>query len=589
VSRWGVASRVVIVVIVALVVSLRSVPQAHAQSTQADPIEIDGSGSFDVADLMGAWGTPMFTSSSPVNLSYIGSGDRDGRTQLALGQVDYAVSAMPLTDQDNQRLAARNVTLIQAPLAPAAMAFLYAPPNPSGIQWSAPVDPNADPADPETKVVTTNYTDPLLRISTAALLKTMVGSSYNLLTDPDFDTQLGVPANGSMLLPTLPQWSVARSDPGAANYYMEQLAVQYAPDLYTSRLASNGQAPGLVSESWPLLDTPTRAGPGAVGDAVASWNNPFGSGETGGTLGEMDPNTAQHELAIMDQRRTDPAGHPGGATPLWIASVQNGAGEWVQPTPQSITTAAAAGDGAPLYGLTQNVPGAYPFTFTTNIMVPSTGLSIDKTNAIATFIRYATGPGRSLAASVNDGQLPDSLAADAATKANEIVTDNCKAAGGTTKTDPTGGAFWPTGAPVPSGGTLLCVAPPGTPTTTAAVGGGAVSTDSNGLASGFGATSFGSGSSGSSGRSGAASASDETGGIGAADASTGDDAASTGVSDATATKNPTAAVAPAAAVLPLHPPDDGEFAFDRFTTILMGGFAFIIVRSLVRPRLVRAI
>ena len=48
------------------------------------------------------------------------------------------------------------------------------------------------------------------------------------------------------------------------------------------------------------------------------------------------------------------------------------------------------------------------------------------------------------------------------------------AAGGTTTKDPTGGPFWPTGAPVPSGGTLLCVAPPGATTTTAANTGGAV-------------------------------------------------------------------------------------------------------------------
>jgi ABC-type phosphate transport system substrate-binding protein len=596
-SRLGTAARLAIVLVVALVVSFRSVPQARADSATPDPVEIDGSGSFDIADLMSAWGTPMFQSSSPVNLSYIGSGDHDGRTQLALGQVDFAVSAMPLTDEDNQRLAARNVSLIQAPLATTAMTFMYAPPNNSGLLWSAPLDPNADPTDPDTRVVNTPYTDPILRLPMTSLVKTMTGNSYNLVGDPDFDAQLGLPANGQMLLTNNDQWSIARSDPGAADFYMEQLALQYAPDFYNGRLTALQLPPNLVSESWPLLDVPTRSGSSAVADALATWSNPnVGGQQTGGTLGELDPSTAAKLLNLENLIRTDPADHPGQAIPLYLASIQNGAGEWVQPTPQSMTIAAAAGDGAPLYGLTQNVPGAYPFTFTTDMFVPSTGLSIDKTNAIATFLRYATGPGRALAAAVNDGQLPDALAAQAAEKADEIVTDNCKAAGGTTEKDPTGGVFWPTGVAVPSGGTLLCVAPAApavaTTTTTAGSGTGAVSVNSSGLTTGFGATSFssGSGGRGSSGGGRASLTTDPSpaGSTDSSDASTGEGGPASPTESGSVTTNPSAAVAPAAVVLPLRPPDDGQFEFDRFTTIILGGLFFLFVRSLVRPRLARA-
>ena len=37
--------------------------------------------------------------------------------------------------------------------------------------------------------------------------------------------------------------------------------------------------------------------------------------------------------------------------------------------------------------------------------------------------------------------------------------------------------------------------------------------------------------------------------------------------------------------LPLNGPDDGQFALDRFSTILLGGVVFVVLRSLIRPRL----
>jgi hypothetical protein len=261
----------------------------------------------------------------------------------------------------------------------------------------------------------------------------------------------------------------------------------------------------------------------------------------------------------------------------------------VAPTPAAITAAGALGDGVPLYGLNDDASGAYPFTWVDSLFVPATGLSVDKTNAIATFLRYATGPGRSLAAGVGDGSLPDSLASQAAAKANDIVTGNCAAAGGTTRNDPSGGPDWPTGVPAPAGGALICVAAPIATTTTVAssASSGSVLPSVDG-SSGFGATAFSSspisssvgGSPGALGSSGEASASESDG---TTDATNSTGAASSDGSTATGSSGFTATTT--RVDLPLKPPDDGEFALDRFTTILLGGLFFLVIRSLIAPRL----
>jgi hypothetical protein len=582
-SSLGIAVRLVIVTVVAAVVSFHSIPQARAQDSDSPQgIEIDGTGAYEIDALMNAWGTPMFGSSEPVNLSYISSGDEGGRTQLALGQVDFAISGMPLSDQDNQNLASRNVGVIQAPLAMASAAFVYEAPQVSGLQLFTPTDP----ADPESDGTFSIYSNDL-HLSAGVLARTLSGEeSYNTYTDPEFQTDLALPAGVQFLNPGNAQRVLARSDAGAADYYIEQYIRQFALDDYNLHLTEQVLPANVQSENWPFLDMASRAGPKPAGDLLAGGGDPNGGNNSGGVFAVLDPFTAQTIIATQSAKLSAAALVPGAPTRLSVLALQNSAGDWVTPTPASITAAGALGGGAPLFGLNQAASGVYPFTWVDNLIVPSTGLSIDKTNAIATFLRYATGPGQDLAAGVDNGVLPTPLRTQAAQKADEIIKGNCAAAGGKTKTDPTGGPNWPTGVPAPSGGALICVAPAVAPTTTVAASGGspagATPSSASSPASGFGPTSFNAaGSGGSSNSSGSSAVSDdsETAAGSSTKAVTSDGAGDSEGGGA-------AAATTVRVDLPLKPPDDGQFALDRFATILLGGVAFVVLRSLVRPKLV---
>ncbi len=105
--------------------------------------------------------------------------------------------------------------------------------------------------------------------------------------------------------------------------------------------------------------------------------------------------------------------------------MRNASGEWVAPSPESITKAIAA-SGEPLHTLTNKVSGAYPLTWVERIYVKASGLSIDKTNAVATFIRYVVTEGQSVNATVNDGRLSDALVREALDAADAVVKGNCQ-------------------------------------------------------------------------------------------------------------------------------------------------------------------
>ncbi len=584
-SLIGTIFRVVLVTVVATIVSFHDVPQARAQDSETpEGLEVDGTGAYEINSLMSAWGTPMFDSSNPVNLSYIASGDEDGRTQFALGQVDFAVSGMPLSAQDKQSLAARNVSVIAAPLAMAAAAFVYEAPTDLGLQIFTPTDPT----DPESDGTFSNYSTDL-HFDPGLLARTMSGEeSYNTYRDADFLTDLALPAGAQFQIPNIPQGVVARSDAGAANFYLESYVTKYGLADYNLHLTEQLLPQNVQSESWPFLDMPSRAGPKPAADLLASGTNPSGSSSAvGGVFAMLDPTIANQYVNDQTAKRSGNALLTGAPGRLSVLPLQNGAGEWVTPTPASITAAGAGGNGTPMYGLTDVAPGAYPFTWIDDLYVPSSGLSIDKTNAIATFLRYATGPGQALAATVNEGAHPAPLVAQAAGAADQIVKGNCPAAGGTTKTAADGGPDWPTGVAPPAGGALICVAPPGAPTTTVPQSASSSGTPSVDGSSGFGPSAFNSSPATASVSKSVSSSAGTIGSTGDSTETTGSDGTTASSSDAGAGSNGGAELplTTTRVDLPLGSPDDGQFSLDRFTTIVLGGPVFIVLRSIVRPRL----
>src|SRR5262249_22022601 len=72
-----------------------------------------------------------------------------------------------------------------------------------------------------------------------------------------------------------------------------------------------------------------------------------------------------------------------------------------------------------------DVPGAYPLAWIDRMYVPAHGLSIDKTEAIATAIRYIVTDGQAAEANAGEGKLAESQVAEALDAANKIVQSNC--------------------------------------------------------------------------------------------------------------------------------------------------------------------
>jgi hypothetical protein len=108
------------------------------------------------------------------------------------------------------------------------------------------------------------------------------------------------------------------------------------------------------------------------------------------------------------------------------AYMQNAHGDWVAPNPASIDAAVNAGGDQPLYALTNSVSGAYPLVWTDQMYVRASGLSTEKTEALATIMRYVAVAGQAVMAKHNDGQLSDAQVKEALAAADQVEKGNCK-------------------------------------------------------------------------------------------------------------------------------------------------------------------
>jgi hypothetical protein len=288
--------------------------------------------------------------------------------------------------------------------------------------------------------------------------------------------------------------------------------------------------------------------------------------------------------------KNDPSKDP--PTPLWIAQMRNGAGEWVAASPDSISIAAEAGAKAgvrAMYGLTENVPGAWPFWWATEIFMPASGLSPSKATALASFVRWAVTAGQSATKVTGDGRLPAVWAEEAIAAADKMLRSNCIGSDRRVEEVTNGGPMWPQGAPVPGGKVSICVAldSSSAPTT------GSTTVAASSAGGGFAAAGTGGRAPRSTFRSAASSVGAGVLGYDPAydemmgpeveefvDGSSSEIAAS----NSTASAGQQAAVQPAASSMPLRDPDDGRGGLDRLTTLLLGGVAFFLLRSSLTRR-----
>jgi hypothetical protein len=422
----------------------------------------------------------------------------------------------------------------------------WSPPDANGDQDSSPV-PNP------------------FKIPNDVLAQTFLGDkSTNMWHVPGLLQLQGLP-DGWSFDPASPPESIARSDASAMNYYIETFLAGADPAYWATATQLDGVKMSLPNEQWPFLPgrVASRQGDSAVGDLTASGQSPNLAGPTkGGVLSVVSNSISVAEQAAQVAAKAK--NQPYDA--LYSVAIQNGAGEYVAATPDNMTKAAALGDGQPLYGLTQSVPGVYPLTFVDNIFVPTSGLSIDKMNAIATLMRYQAIEGQDLSVIVGEGKLPPDLLQQTIAAADTVIKDNCTGTGKVLLTVDGGGPFWPTGDASAPKKSLICSAPatPAPPT-----GGGASGSGSSSGGAGF--SDSGSGASVASPTIDSTSAPVQTAGV---------VESASPASDATSGSSTEEATRVVSAKMPSSLPSDGQFEFDRLVTLLLGGALFLLVRRL---------
>jgi phosphate transport system substrate-binding protein len=540
---------------------------ARAQDTTPTPVELIGAGTGSVFGVMNqVWKRQLYSSTLGMNLGYFDRGDKGGRTQFASGDVDFAVSALPMSADDTAALAARGASPITAPIAVSAIGFLAGMPHAAGGMQRYAV-----PDDPEAPLTFEPITGPVLtNVPATSLAQVFLsGGQVRVFSDPSFTSQyLPDLVKDSSSLP------VVRTDPSATNFFLEQFLRSVAPDAWTGLATQNGLPATIQLEDWPFANQYARSGEEAVASLIGTANDNAGvsNGHSifpGGNIGPVSPWAMKEQYDTNADRPDDQKSY------LYTIALRNGAGEWVAPTPQSIDAAANAGGGTPLYGLAENVPGAYPLTWISNIIVPDKGLPADKATALATFMRYAAGPGQLQAATLGEGQLPPALVARTMAAADQMLKSNCDAAKGDLVTVDGGGPYWPTGITPPASSTI-CVVPPGTATTTTTVG------DGGGGVAAAGSGFIGGGSSSDATGTSSDAAPTTSGTSGGSAGSTEVASAVTGATPTGRATRPAASTRSVAAELPLGAPDDGRGTLDRLTTMLLGGLAFLVVRAGVR-------
>ena len=243
-----------------------------------------------------------------------------------------------------------------------------------------------------------------------------------------------------------------RTDPDAANLYLQQYLKATQPDGWSQQLAAvplpTDSAP---SEKWLFYNTKKRPGEDGVTSTLSEYLDPASdSAPEGGVIAAVSPLSVK---GAIDQQVGKPDVN---RLNIYQVQLRNGSGEWVSATPASITAGLAAGAGSPLGGATSAATGAWPLTWVNHLYAPSSGLSPDQANSLATIIRWQATVGAAGSALLLDGRLPDTLLHQALTAADQLVQSNCTAAKGTvvTSTDP--GPFAPAGTLTGIGPMKLC-------------------------------------------------------------------------------------------------------------------------------------
>jgi hypothetical protein len=446
-----------------------ALPQpARAQGSDAASVDLDVQISGEANSMLSATVGRLEGADVDVSMQTILADTADARASFVSGDTDMIVSGVGFAPQELSDLQKSGRGVISAPVQATALAvFGYIPAPISGDRYPTsdawlrawPLrceELNEDGESPCSLADISAFTGPF-RLTPSAVGQ-MVFSGRSVFASAEFkDNQDPAALAGRTIIsPNDIPRAIVRSGADASNYYLERYIEATQPDAWRVWMA---QTPGQTAETkpaetWPVDSQTSRRSM----DDVLSLIREGLSGSDGvlnfsGAFAFVPPGKVA-ESAFINAARPKAE-----QIPLYTAQLRNGAGEWVSASPAAITAAVSAGQGAPLTGATTPVPGAYPLSWVNRLYAPASGLTAGQANAIATIIRSQVTVGRTQAAQVGDGQIPDEMVAEALTAANQIVESNCTSAGGRVVTSKDGAPYAPAGAITGVSSMKLCDPP----------------------------------------------------------------------------------------------------------------------------------
>jgi len=567
-----------------------------AESDPPEPVSLDIIGSPEASGPMSSWTVAMMTAPGSPTVSSFAVGDLQARRRLIDGTADVIVTAVPFSAEESAELEATGRQVVAAPMQGVGMVPITSGPFPSGIDlctWvEQPEDEDPGNEFPPDCLDPRDYVGSL-RLSSKDLADVFLQRSDRLWESPEVVSWLTGNDPTVGLVPIPRQASpVTRSDPGMPNLALQTYLSRTQPALWTQ--AFSARFPPLPEvgpgETWVFPGAPGRNMLSEAVGIVRLWQTAAGSSGEPARGGAIAMSTPLEAFAALQAEAEEPEfdlnGNRNVRTELYIAQMRNGAGEWLDVTPQAITTALAAADGTFLRAATENVPGAWPMSWVNTMYVPTSGLTGGEANAIAAVIRWQSTVGREGAAIIGDGQLPDAMVREALAAADAVVESNCDAAGLDTVETADPSDYAPAGSLTELGELVWCDVPVAASAVTSTTSPGdraANGTATAATGSSGGPSGVGSGSSSGSSSSGGGSSSlapIRAAATASADAAATGAGSGAGVSAEVAERELDAARI--SYTMPLALPGPDPYDFDRLATLALGGVLFLMGRWLFR-------
>jgi phosphate transport system substrate-binding protein len=323
---------------------------------------VNGGGSTFAAVEVDQWVSEVAQNPFNLTVNYAGVGSTGGRTQYMDGSFDYAGSDIPFqpNELNNPGLAAR--PYVYVPVSAGGLAMMYNLVDTSG--------------------------NPITKLNLTRRATCMIFTVPNMYWD---DPEIAG-ANPGLALPHHLLRPVVRSDGSGTSFVLSEYCLAAANDVWSTFVTARVAAGGAGS-----LDPEFEAG-----RPTSKW--PSGWGIAADLPGA---DLAAAEVAQSQYSITYNAATYGVINGLPLASVENGARAFVQPTEEAVTVALAYADGRADGTFSLNFDGPDPTAYFPStysyVIAQSTGYPADKGEVLARFLCYAVTKGQRVELTKNLG------------------------------------------------------------------------------------------------------------------------------------------------------------------------------------------